>query len=384
MSENRKQTDTGHETEWADPPHPPRDDCDDFPQGPQIPSLTAPTCDPPNCNCKSVPSSDVNCPQIEDLIAAQTAKITAAEKAKTFKTALEALLGKAKAATQDYTLDKYEKACKQWAEQDEQIAELIRKLECSVTCWECVIECHICTLLNDLHIAEQWLYGDGSFCSDVHNLYDLKYWHSRDKEAKERRFNRVQGVLAAWEKPAQTIDKALTDDAKLISDISKLLGPEPAKAIYDLFFRLIPMHLAIAPVSGLDWKTKDAPWRTNILKKYTDFCSCDEGNSDKCCGVDFGELSLRQRLTGTQPYLIDPKDYFNLICCIVEQRYAPAKEALADAEVQLTTVTDQIARYEGLLKNGWVKDFETAARAAIPSAINCDDYKPKEPDSDCK
>ena len=39
-----------------------------------------------------------------------------------------------------------------------------------------------------------------------------------------------------------------------------------------------------------------------------------------------------QRLTGPQAYLIDPLSYLTIVCCLVEKRYAPAKEAAACVE----------------------------------------------------
>jgi len=310
------------------------------------------------------------------LIAKQAAEIAAAEKAKAFKADLEALLGKAKTASQDYTQENYEKLRKRWVDQDSDIEKLIHNLVCAVPCWRCVIECHICPLINDLYADQQWLYGDGTLYTDVHNLYDLQYWHTRDKEKKERSFNRIKSVLAVWEKPAQTIDKILTDNAKLISDTGKLLGSEPGKVVYDVFLRLVPMHLAIAPPSG-------SAWTTNILKEYTDFCPCDKATPDDCCGPDVGEWSLRQRLIGPQPYLVDPNDYFKLVCCLVEKRYEPAKNALGKAEADLATVDDKIKSLKAQIENG-LKSFDKDAKGAIPSVINCGDYESNETDSKFK
>ncbi|HSK62365.1 MAG TPA: hypothetical protein VK893_00940, partial [Pyrinomonadaceae bacterium] len=77
------------------------------------------------------------------MITDKASKLAGAEKDKAFKADLEALLTKANAAKQEYTRDKYEKLVKQWVEQDEQIAELIRKLVCALPCWRCVIECYV-------------------------------------------------------------------------------------------------------------------------------------------------------------------------------------------------------------------------------------------------
>ena len=317
------------------------------------------------------------------MITTQDADITAGEKAAAFKKELQAILAKATTAKQDYTRDKYTNLCMRWVDEDGQIAELIRKLECTVTCWDCVIECYICPRINELRTAQNWLDGDGQLPTEAHNLYDIQYWHTRDKERKERRFNQIKNVLTAWEKPAQAIDKILIDNAKLIADVSKSLGTEPGKAIYDIFFRLVPLHLAIAPPSGLNWKTKGADWDTHVDEQYTDLCvdKCDTGTPDLCCGVDLSDTNMRQRLIGLQPYLIDPNEYFNLICCLVENRYEPAKKLWALAEAELAKVTNQITNLKAQIETG-LKSFDKDARAAIPSVIDCDEYKPTDIESE--
>lgn len=358
----------------ADQPNPPGGDpCAELPKT-TPPKLKDPEkCPPdPNCKCPRPPTTDSNC--LEELISRQSAEIAAAEKAKPFKADLEALLVKAKAAGQDYTRAKFEKLVKQWVEQDLAIAELARKVACALPCWRCVIECYICPLLNDMRYAEQALLGDGTQYTEVHNLYDLQYWHTRDKEKKERTFNRIKAVLAQWEKPAATIEKVLADNQALADAIAKLVGTDPGRAVYDLFLRLIPMHLAIAP-------PRDSAWTTRIPKEYTEFCECDEGTSDDCCGPDTGELSFRQRLIGPQPYLIDPKDYFTIICCLVQNRYHPAKDALAQAEADWTTVDNLIKRYRAQVDNG-LKNFEKDAKGAIPLVVDCCDHEKNHDDDD--
>ena len=359
--------------EPADQPHPAGGKCKELPTNtPPVLNPPARCPDPsPPCNCPTKPGSNSNC--LEDLIEKQTEQITVAEKAKAFKADLEVLLGKARAASQEYTRDRYEKLVKQWDEQDREIAELIRKLVCAVPCWRCIIECHVCTLLNELHYAEQWLYGDGSLYSEVRNLYDLRYWHERDLDAKQRTFQRIKSVLAVWEKPAQTIEKLLADEAKLIAEAGKSLGTEAGKVVYDVFLRLVPMHLAIATPSGSSWTTK-------IGKEYTEFCACDMGTPDYCCGPDVGKWSLRQRLIGPQPYLVDPNDYFTIICCLVENRYWPAKDAVAAAEAASQKRDNEIKRRKDQIENA-LKSFEKDAKGAIPSVINCCDYEPTETES---
>lgn len=376
MNEYRRQTDRDCEPteDLADQPKAPEDgqECEPLAQK-EVPKLKAPEkCSEPTtgcCKCPTKPGTTTSC--LQTLIDKQAADILAAEKAKAFKTDLEKVLDNAKKASQAYTPDKYAALVTEWLRQDAVIAELLRRLECAVPCWRCILDCYVCPLLNELHYAEKYLYNDGDLPTDLHNYYDLQYWHQRNKAEKQRTFDRIASVMTAWSDPAKTIEAALNANKGLIDSIGKVIGTEPGKAIYDLFLILVPRHLAIAPPATAKTTTK-------IEQTYTKFCECDEGKADDCCGPDVGEWSLRKRLIGQYPYLIEPQDYDKLICCLVKQRYAPAKEALSTAETELAAVTDQITRYEAQLKNGWAKTLETAAKAAIPSAIDCCDYEQDE------
>jgi hypothetical protein len=378
MSDYRKPTarDCEPTKDPADQPKAPGDGtaCEPLPQ------ITAPTLYPPepcpeppsSCKCpKKDVTSDGSC--FQTLIAKQTADILAADKAKAFKAELQKVLDSANKAKQAYTPDKYKALLEEWLRQDAAIAELLRKLECAVPCWSCILDCYVCPLLNDLQVAEKKLYDDGRLYQHVHNLYDLQYWHQRNKAAKQRTYDRIASVLAAWSDPATKIDATLNANKGLIDSVARVIGtPEPGKAIYDAIVVLVQRHLLIAPPASADTTTR-------IDKKYTQFRDCDKGTVDDCCGPDMGEWSLRQQLSGGPlPYLIQPESYFKLICCLVLQRYAPAKDALSKAESDLADITTQIADCEALLKNGWVKSFETAAKAAIPSAIDCCDYEQDE------
>lgn len=364
----------------AEQPKPPGDNCPDDPPkyeiAPGLPKDPKP-CPPADCKgCPTTPGKDdEEC--LEKLIEKQVEEVVTGKKAEAFKADLEAFLGKAKGASQEYTRDKYKKLVKQWVEQDIQIADLIRKLVCAVPCWRCIIECFVCPLLDKMHEAEWTLLGDGGIPSDLHNQYDLVYWYTRDKDRKDRRFNRIKDVLAAWEKPAQTIEKALADNAKLIADSNSALGTAASKVVFDVFSRLVPMHLAIAPPKN----DKHLDWTTRIDEKFTKFCACDADTpDDDCCGPDVGPPSLRERLIGPQPYLIDPNDYFALICCLVGKRYRPAKEALGKAEAAVATAENELKRLKSRIENG-LKSFNKDAKDAIPSDVDCCDF---EKDDDTK
>jgi hypothetical protein len=352
----------------ADQPKPPGDGsgCYDYP------TTTPPTLDPPKpcpppdprCKCPDTPGS--NC--LEDLIAQQTADSIALQKDNEFTAELNELLKAAKKASQDFSRDKYLELVERWIEEDIDLAELVRKVVCAVPCWRCIIDCFVCPLLNELRDAKKWLYDDGKLITTVNDLFDLQYWLTRDKEAKDHRLARIKDVLKAWQTPSTTIEKTLNDNKTLMESLGPLIGPHPGKAIYDVFLVLIPRHLAIAPPA------KDLEHTTRIDKRFTDFCPCDIAIPDDCCGPNVGDLTFRERLVGPLPYLIDPGQYFKLICCLVEKRYAPAKDAVSKGDAALTTVNAKIARYKAALGENWKTDFDRNARAAIPSDIDCCDY----------
>lgn len=347
----------------ADQPNDPGGTCGELPKD-EPPKLDEPVkCQSdPQCNCPTPPGGMANC--LDALIAKQAKEISEADRAKAFKADLEALLQNAKAATADYTPDKYKKLVAEWERLDGDIVELIRKLVCAVPCWWCLIECYICPLLYEVRYRKQLLDGDGKLYGEVHSLHDLRYWHDRNRDGKKRALARIKAALAAWEKPTQTIENILAENAKLISDASKLLAPDAAKLVYDVFLRIVPMHLAIAPPASSGKVTK-------IAKKYTQICECDEGKPDDCCGPDVGESSLRQRPIGPLPYLIRPGDYFEVICCLVTQRYLPAKEAWSAAESAYESVDTQIKRLTVEIDDK-MKSFEKNAKAALPT--NCSDW----------
>jgi hypothetical protein len=349
----------------ADQPKEPGGECQKLPET-EPPQLEEPKkCEPdPRCNCPKGPVTTSNC--LDEMIAAQASALAEADRTKVFKADLEALLAKAKAAKQDYTTEKYGKLLDEWTRQDAQIVDLIRKLVCAVPCWWCVIECHICPLLYEIRYREQKLYGDGTLYTEVRSLHDMRYWHERDRDQKKRIFDRVKNVLAAWEKPVQTVEKALADNAKLIADAGKFLAPDAPKLVYDVFLRLVPMHLAIAPPASVA--------KTAIDREYTKFCECDEGQPDDCCGPDVGVMTVRERLIGPQPYLVDPNLYFAIICCLVKERYEPAKTALAKAEAEFQKWDGEVKRYATEIDER-MKSFEKDARGAIPNVVDCCAYE---------
>lgn len=320
-----------------------------------------------SCNCSATQTNGtLNCSYIDQLIAKQTGKIKEAERANTFKAELTNLAQKIKAAQEEYTVDKYNRLLDSWKTEDEAIVRLIEKLICVVKCWRCVIECRVCTLYYAVLDIEKRLNGSGTLYEKVDSLYDLRYWLERDKEAKQATFDRIKAVLAAWEKPAQTIEKVINDNTKLIENAGKTLAPDAAPLLYDVFLKLIPMHLLIAPPKTVA--------QTNIGKVYTNLCPCDSGEPDDCCGPDVGPPSLLKRLLGPQPYLVQPEQVSQIICCLTEHRFWPAQEALAEVEGKLEMTKGEIDKAKIDIEN-MKKSLERNAKSALEKPIDCKQYE---------
>jgi hypothetical protein len=342
-----------------------------------LPSTTPPGLNPlkpsqpdPSCRCPTRPGTSSN--PLEALIASQATEIANCASAAKLKEELEALLEQARAAGAAYTRNKYDEMVKAWIEQDVLIAQLIARLVVILPCWRGVIECHVSPLLEQFHYAEQWLYGDDRLYAAVHDLHDLQYWHTRDRQIKMRRLARIENVLIAWTRPgpAATIDATLQTDQDLATAMSGALETNPSKGLYDLFFKLIPRHLAIAPPATIA--------TTTIDRKYTTFGTCDAGEAADGCGPDVGKLTAHQRLVGLLPYLIDPAEYFPLVATIVEQRFVPARDAAAKAEMDLAAITARMASLEAQIGPAWPATFEADASGGIPGIIACGDYGPRD------
>jgi hypothetical protein len=324
----------------------------------------------PCCKCSSGNGSSQNCLQglideQQDLIVKQAADATTAENATKFQAVLGELLKNTQAAGEKYTPKKYGELVQEWKDQDADIAGLIHDLVCVVRCWKCVLDCHVCPLINDIYVAEKSL-DAGQLYSTVHDLHDLQYWYSRNKDAKKRTFERIENTLGEWTKPVDVIADTLKINKDLTTKARSFLGTEAGKAIFDVFMVLIPRHLAIAPPAN---KIK-----TKIHRKYTEICKCEEIEPKNCCGPDVGPWILRMQSIQPKPYLIDPDDYSPLICCLVKNFYVPAKDDLSEAEAGLANVGQQIAKAEKAYKEGLEK-FAENANATIPHTIDCCKYE---------
>ena len=376
--------------------------CKKLPDPPQVPPIPEPAECPPRCTCPIPPGGE---PQscIEGLIQDQNVIVKTAERAKAFADELTAIQDKLKSAQGEYTQARYVELLTRWKEQDAAIVELIRKLVCAVNCWECLLDCRLCRQLIGIRRLEDRLYGapsteaagTGPLTGQVYSLYDQQAWHQRNVAQMKSRLQRITTVMAAWEKPAGTLADVLEKNGNLIKEVQNLISTDPAKALYDVFMTLIPTHWAIRPRDG----GPDNKYGSDIEDRYRHICDCpaaaasppdggqqachgdgdppclcDDGLPDDCCGPDVGVLSLRERLVGPLPYIVNPVRFPVILCCLTTQRLSPASQQLAAAEAALAAAT---AAIELALKQiaDQTAAIETTFRAELGNPIDCKAYQ---------
>lgn len=346
------------------PPEGPKK-CEPLVPAPTPPELPPATQCPQPCDCPTPPGGTPDdC--LEKLIRCQAKLVKQADRAKALVEELTEIQGKVAAAKVDYTQKRYADLKKLWEEQDKLIAALTEKVKCSVPCWECLISCRLCPQLTEIRNLEDRLNGTGALTDKVYSLLDLQFWHQRNVAQMEARVKRIKDVLAAWEKPSTTLGEALDKNGKLLESLPALLATDAAKAIFDIFMTLVPRHLAIRP--------RDLT--TTIKDKFIDICSCPEGTPDDCCGPDVGIMTLRERLVGLLPYIVDPAKLSPIICCLTKERLEPASNQLADAQANLAAVTAEIEQTTKLITDK-TAGLEAAFTAELTNPIDCAPYKPK-------
>lgn len=351
---------------YDDTPPPSEYGCDPLPPGPKAPKLPKPKKCKPECECPTPPEQPHTC--FDKMIARQDNIINRAKHAGEVRDNLDKLNKQANAATQKYTRQLYHDFRKRWRELDKEIVNAIEIVTCNTKCWWCVLECHFCPELYRIRWIEERLYGNSTLIGDVHSLQDLKHWYDCNVDAKQRTVDRISAVVNAWNDPATTIDAALTKNEQLVGTIR---GLDQAEGLRTVFFDILPRHIAIAP------RDVDSPRDINtaIEKKYLDLCSaCDpDPTPDDCCGPDVSLPSVRQRLIPPQAFIVEPSKYFQILCCLITQRFEPAQRQLENA----TAIRDQIQADIDSLTAELAKrltDPLANFKANIVLPIDCDKY----------
>lgn len=328
-------------------------------------------CDQPCC-CPGDPGGGGNdC--LQAVIDEEQRKVAAAAQAGTFVQVLGDIQKKADDARNKYTRTVYNGLVDDWRKFDSGVlVPLTKQLECSLRCWECVVECRLCQLLK--MIRDRRLLLDGTvekLPTTVDSLRELMCWHERNVEFRKKEFARVDGVLTAWvTDPAGALRKALTDNQEKAQKILDSLATDQVGALWSLVMDVLPLHMAIAPRGQ---KSAIDPAFLTICDK------CDPDDPTCCCTVHVGERSIRQQRIGPKPYIVDPDRYPDIICCLVTHRYQKASVLLAKAQAELDEITKRIDRVTKEIDDR-TASLATDFRGDLKTPIDCQQYWKKSTD----
>ncbi|MCV9961740.1 hypothetical protein OIU34_07470 [Pararhizobium sp. BT-229] len=260
------------------------------------------------------------------------------------KTELEAFEKKKKAVTDGYT-QKYPALREKWRLQNSQIELLHRSLTCLFK--DCSWKQHIadCVCPPLAEIAKQdSLIAKRRRCF----LGPLEYERDRTKAAAEADKAYLDTLIANQ----ALVESALSADDKLIAEIKQLLqGEDSAVAIYVFWFKLLPMHVQLAPkalVHCLDFAKGEAP---------DDLCPPKESEPQTPAG------GAPVPVLHPVPWLVHPQSYPDEIDCAWTV-YRVSKKAQGDAEAAYNKAPDDLASMTKTLGE-WRKAFDGRVRDCL-------------------
>ncbi len=289
---------------------------------------------------------------IETEIDMISSRLAVAERLKEYKATLEALLQKTRSALEEYPARKHAELQKRWQEQDRNLKDLLAKLQCSIPDWENRL-CHaVAPLFAEIAGLKCELRPTPAApeppAGTSEGLYARRERLLLRLAKRQARYEQARLALAAWEKPAPTLEKILNDNDKLVADIKKSIGqPEAPALLYDMFFKLLPMYYLIAPAAAAS---------TRIDAK--DFVTRHAGEE---AWDDLTEM------LGPQPMLIEPAAYLKHLAGAPLKDFNQASTELAETAGDLQKIQDEIKRAEKALEERR-KTLEKAARAALLDA----------------
>jgi hypothetical protein len=279
-------------------------------------------------------------------------KLAEAERLKEHKASLQALLQKTTSAMEDYTAQKYADLLKRWQEQDRSLADLLAKLQCSIPQWEDLLRQGVAPLFREIAALKSDLRLPPESAAPEAGKDDSLYARRERQQLRlahlQARYDKAKLDLAAWEKPAPALEKILNDTTTLEAGIRKSIGqPEAPALLYDLFFKLLPMHYRIAPPTAYSTRVN--------AKDFVIRCAGEPAWKDL------------KEILGPQPTLIEPSQYLDHVAERPFKQYSAAKTMLADAVLALQKTQDQIKAAEKALDEKR-RMLDKTARAALLEA----------------
>jgi hypothetical protein len=285
---------------------------------------------------------------IETALNEVSVQLGAAERKKEYKTKLDSLLQITNGAMAEYSGKKYQELLKRWKDLDDLVTKLQTELTASFPQWETQLKTSVGPLFATLTGQRQQLgqrTEPAQPSSGKDSLYTQRDRQQVQLELAQAHSDQALAALMAWASPARNIEKVLSENERTASEIGKMpiAQPDAATRLYDMFFKLLPMHWLIAPPSEQE--------RVNPEKYVV-----------KVAGAPSWEALLQ--MLGPQPRLIEPSAYLAQLGQHQLKQYKDAQNALAKADGALKGTLEEIKRIEKALDKP-LDALEKNAKAAL-------------------
>lgn len=248
-----------------------------------------------------------------------------------------------RSAADQYDARKYDELVERWREQDGRIADLLAKWRGQKEPLNGIEQ--VRKLYDDIAALEKQMEDDPPLADDGKGLNTRRALQQLKRDVSYRKCERAREQLSAWDKPAQTLDKVLADNDKAIAEANKIIDRTDVPTLaFDLYFKLIPVHLHIKP--------EDEYTQVEL-----------DGDESDLLEVDG---SLDYALPKPLPSLIRPADY--------PARYMREVETLAAATSELAAATGALAAIDAASARTTSQiveqrnNLDKAARAILSSA----------------
>lgn len=277
-----------------------------------------------------------SCTDVEALLDQVAKELTAfeAKKLADLKKELEQVRDKKKTAIEEYSKD-HKLLREKWCAQQQIIERLVASLKCAFPGekWkEILADCLCCRLADEKNLAEK-----------------IRQRIKCCRGPKERAWEEKKDLMTAAKARLDTliamttkIKAQLGDNDKLIDEVKQLLGGNSqADALYVMFVKLLPLHVALRPddVSaeckrfGADDTVESLCKDVACPNNYPDDGACEE----KASPTEETKPPARRPV----PWILLPEALGDEINCAAED-YRKAKNAAADAEAKYKDGPDDI------------------------------------------
>jgi hypothetical protein len=293
-------------------------------------------------------------PSLEDLLKQVEKDIAAFEgrKLAQIKKDIDAFLPKKAAVVKEWK-DKYAGLNDRWVQQNAQVADLWKAIQCHVPGWKSAAEDCICRKLAEIDDLADDI---GTSCKKGPNEL------ARDsaKAAAEAAKAKLDALIGN----TQRADAALTANGKLIAELQGLLnGKDRSVAIWGFFYVLAPLHVQLTP------ETATAECR-NVLKGLP---TPDEicGGTPAVAATQGGGGHADADAGRAYPWLINPEHFGDAI----DSAWADLRtrnETLGEAENTFAAAPDDLAS-----KNRALADLRKTLEARVKECLRT--HRPANP-----